>query len=41
MVPPKVRKPRITVVYIGPDGRPTSELKLYSDEEGEKDEPGQ
>jgi hypothetical protein len=35
MVPPKTPKPRITVVYIGADGRPTGELKLYSEEEDE------
>jgi hypothetical protein len=36
MVPREVPKPRITIVYIGADGRPTGELKIYPEEE-EKD----
>jgi hypothetical protein len=31
----KTPKPRIPVVYVGPDGRPTGELKFYSEEEVE------
>jgi hypothetical protein len=35
MVPPKPMRPRITVVYIGADGRPTGEVKCFPSEEGD------